>query len=491
MADYEKRDHVVEDIVDRVEHLGAKEARANFVTPTPEEERRVIRKLDSRLLPLVFFLYMLAVLDRSNLGNAKLAGLTKDINLAGLRYNWLGTVFYIAYILSQWLCMGWKQFKPHYWCAGVVFFWGLIATVQAGVTSWPGLMVCRVFLGIAEACYGPGVPLYLTFFYPREKVGFRHGIFISGAAMANAYGGALAYGITQIKGHLAPWRILFLIEGLPTCFFAILVFFLLPDGVIQAKFLTDREKEVALHFVARNQRLDVGKPQGLRFSEVLEGLRDPKSFIPAFCYFGCNVSYASLPLFVPTIISEMGKFSPATSNGLSAPPYLACFFVIIILCFFSDYFKMRGPFCALAASLGAIGFIIQATCTTTGVRYFGIFLSVQIFASVALLLAWVANIHATESKRAGGYTVLATIGQCGPLLGTNVFPASEKPYYRKGMWISAAFCLLVAVLSGILSCWLIYENRKMEKEGVPEVEEFEDTSIARESGRHEKHRYIW
>lgn len=204
----------------------------------------------------------------------------------------------------------------------------------------------------------------------------------------------------------------------------------------------------------------------------------------------------------------MGSFTKAQSNGLSAPPYLLCFFMIIFLCFLSDHFQMRGPFCALAATMGAIGFIIQATCSTTAVRYFAIFLSVEIFASVALLLAWTANIHSTESKRAGGYTVLATIGQCGPLLGeyraesihndkanarvgTNVFPASEAPYYRKGMWISASFCLLVAVLSGVLSCWLIYENRKMEREGVPEVEEFEETSVGPQSQTIVRHRYIW
>lgn len=74
--------------------------------------------------------------------------------------------------------------------------------------------------------------------------------------------------------------------------------------------------------------------------------------------------------------------------------------------------------------------------------------------------------------------------------GTNVFPPTEKPYYRKGMYISAAFCLNVFVLSIILSCWLIYENKKMDREGVPEVEEFEDTS-AEGGRRQEKHRYIW
>src|ERR1700753_3534835 len=94
-------------------------------------------------------------------------------------------------ILSQWGLLGWKQFKPHNWVACVVFLWGMIATVQAAVTGWGGLMVCRFFLAIAEAMYGPGVPLYFSYFYPREKIGFRVGCFISGSAMANAYGGAL------------------------------------------------------------------------------------------------------------------------------------------------------------------------------------------------------------------------------------------------------------------------------------------------------------
>lgn len=147
-------------------------------------------------------------------------------------------------------------------------------------------MACRFFLGIAEACFGPGVPLYLAFFYPREKVGFRHGIFISGAAMANAYGGALAYGISQIKSGIAPWQILFIIEGAPTCLFAILVWFYLPDSISLAKFLTPREKEVALHLTARNQRIDVEHQTGIRVREMWDGMKDPKSWIPAMCYFG-------------------------------------------------------------------------------------------------------------------------------------------------------------------------------------------------------------
>jgi MFS family permease len=223
------------------------------------------------------------------------------------------------------------------------------------------------------------------------------------------------------------------------------------------------------------------------------------AYIPGIMYFSINVSFASLPLFVPTIISQMGSFSKIQSNGLSAPPYLLNFFVILIVCWLSDRFELRGPFCATMAVIAAIGFILQATTESTASRYVGVFLAVQVFCCVSLTLAWTANIHSTESKRAGGMTVLATIGQCGPLLGTNVFPESEKPYYRKGMWISASFCLLIAVCSVALSCILIAENKKMEREGIipPKGEGVKDglqDHVKRvEEGRKgaPRYRYIW
>ena len=117
------------DHVQIVEDVEAKDAggRGHVIPPTeftPEEEKRVIRKLDWHIIPLIFLLYSLSILDRSNLGNARIAGMEDDINLTGNRYTWLATVFYIAYILSQWMQMGWKAFKPHNWVACTVFAWG-------------------------------------------------------------------------------------------------------------------------------------------------------------------------------------------------------------------------------------------------------------------------------------------------------------------------------------------------------------------------------
>lgn len=344
--------------------------------------------------------------------------------------------------------------------------------------------------------FGPGVPFYLSFFYPRDKIGFRHGIFIAGAAMANAYGGALAYGISHIRNSIAPWKLLFVIEGLPTVLLAVVTWFWLPDNIGSARFLNDRQKQVASIFVARNQEADPSGSGGFKLKECLAAFKEPKSLLPAFMYFGYNVSFASLPLFLPTIISEIGTFSKVQSNGLSAPPYLLVFFTIIAITFLSDRFGMRGPFILLCSWIAGIGFILQATTSTAVPRYVGTFLAVQIFVCVPLTLAWVANIHQTESKRAGGNVILATVGQCGPLLGVNLFPTSEAPRFHKGLWVSAAMCLFVGCLAVLLSTILIFENRKMEREGLiprkgKEGERPVQLGIAGAEAQMQRYRYIW
>lgn len=313
------------------------------------------------------------------------------------------------------MSIGWKAFPAHRWIAFSVMVWGLISTLQSTVTSWAGLMTCRVFLGIIEACYGPGVPLYLSFFYPREKLGFRTGIFLSGAALANAYGGALAYGIAQEKSIVAPWKILFIVEGVPTCLLAVGAWFWFPDSPGSAWFLNQEQKDIAVAISMRQPRDSHHK--GLSAKQLLASLKDPRCYLPGLCYFGANVCFASLPLFLPTIISQMGAFTSIQSNGLSAPPYLLCWFAICGVAWLSDRVGLRGPFVSICALIAAVGYVILGTTDGVGPRYFALFLSVLIFVSVAQLLSWVGNTHATDSKRAGGLAIMATMGQCGPILG--------------------------------------------------------------------------
>lgn len=194
-------------------------------------------------------------------------------------------------ICSMWTVTGWKHFPAHIWCACVVFAWSTLSSLQAAVNNFSGLAAIRFFLGVFEAMYA-GVPVYLSFFYPRDKVGFRQGIFISGSALANAYGGGLGYAILLIRSNIPSWRILFLIEGLPTLIMCFVAFFMLPDSIREAKFLSARDKEVGAYCVNQGLVADTaeGEHTGVRVKELLAGLKDWRSFVTGIIYFGCNVS---------------------------------------------------------------------------------------------------------------------------------------------------------------------------------------------------------
>lgn len=188
---------------------------------------------------------MLAFLDRSNIGNAEIAGMKKSLNLVGDRYEWLLTIFYITYIVFEFSLLFWKILAPHIVCATVVFLWGLIATLQSAAQNWQGMMALRFLLGAFEAAYAPGVIYLFSFFYLRHEVGFRCGIFASAAPLASTFAGALAYGITNGDSKLSNWRLLFLVEGLPTILMAPVAYFFAPDSPDKARFLNPQEKEIA------------------------------------------------------------------------------------------------------------------------------------------------------------------------------------------------------------------------------------------------------
>ena len=159
-------------------------------------------------------------------------------------------------------------------------------------------------------------------------------------------------------------------------------------------------------------------------------------------YFVTNVCFSSLGLFVPTIISQMGSFTKQQSNGLAAPPYLFTFLLTLSMAWLSDRVHMRGPFIFTFGTTAAIGFLLLALTETAAPRYVGVFLAITSFICIAILLPWMSNLHSTESKRAGGWAIFATLGQVGPLVGTNIFKKEDGPYFRKGSWVAFGLCVL-------------------------------------------------
>ena len=157
-------------------------------------------------------------------------------------------------------------------------------------------------------------------------------------------------------------------------------------------------------------------------------------------------------------------FNAIDSQGLTAPPFLVSFLVTIFSTWIADKTQQRGLTIMCLTTIGGVGYILLATVKTVGVRYFGVFLAASgIFPSIANILPWVLNNQGSDTRRGTGILLLNLIGQCGPLLGTNVFPTNEKPRYIKGMAISAAFTFFTGVLAFGLRTLLQWENRKLEQ----------------------------
>ena len=157
-------------------------------------------------------------------------------------------------------------------------------------------------------------------------------------------------------------------------------------------------------------------------------------------------------------------YSAITSQALSAPPYLASFIAVLITATLSDRAKSRSTFIMLHSLLAGSGYAMLVICgifkLPVVVRYFALYPACMgFFSIVTLVLTWTVNNHESDSGKGTGLTILGVIGQCGPLLGVQLFPDKDQPYYIRGMATCAGFMLFVGILAGILRIVLQRENR--------------------------------
>ncbi|KAF6815448.1 major facilitator superfamily transporter [Colletotrichum sojae] len=446
---------------------------ASFQLYTPDEERAVVRKHDRNLVLFVALLFMLSFLDRSNVGNARIAGMDDDLQSEPAWdgwYEWTLTAFYISYIVFEWMSLLWKLIPAHIYVSLIVLSWGLTASLQSVSVSYPMLIVLRVLLGIGEAGF-TGIPFYLSFFFKREELAFRTAIFISAAPLATTFASSLAWLIIKFaeSGPIAPWRLLFLVEGFPPVVVAVAAWHIIPDAPETAAYLTTREQKVA------RLRLRHGKPRtkrgqeaknGLKMHEVFAILCDPTAWLTAAMFFFTNMAYSSLPVFLPKILTEMGH-SRLESQGLSAPPYFLAFLSVLLTARLSDRAQNRSVPIVLHALASAAGYAALALSEPLGLalplRYLAVYpAAIGFFNVVTLTVAWSINNQASESRQGGGFALMQIVGQCGPLVGTRLYPDRDAPFYAPGMQACAGAMLGVAVLALFLRFYLGYLNRKID-----------------------------
>ncbi|PSR78006.1 major facilitator superfamily domain-containing protein, partial [Coniella lustricola] len=471
----------------------------NELVYTLDEERAVVRKFDRRLVLFVALLYLLSFLDRSNIGNAFVAGMNEDL-LQGTDplgaaqhrlavnedyYEWALTAFYIAYICFEWLSLLWTAIPAHVYITFIVLSWGVVASLQAVVSTYPALIRLRFLLGIGEAGF-TGIPIYLSFFFKRDELALRTAVFISAAPLATTIASSLAWVITKVgeQGPIAPWRLLFLIEGCPAVLVATIAWRIIPDSPEQAWYLSTRERKIARQRLQsrgdspQSQQHTINDKAGKSSHSCLGALKrscsnlsavllSPIPWTTAAIFFLANVAYSSLPVFLPIILTQMGH-SPVSAQALAAPPYLLAFFVVLAVAKLSDTLSARAVFIAAAALASAVGYTFLALAhwmSGAMLRYMAIYpAGAGFFCVVVLTMAWNVNNASAAVHKGGAFALMQVIGQCGPLVGTRLYPATDGPWFTRGMGVCAVCMYGVAGLALGLRWYLKRENGRMDRE---------------------------
>lgn len=274
-------------------------------------EHRIRWKTDLAVMPLAALIFFFCFIDRSNISNARLAGLERDLGMKGYDFNSVNTILYVGYMIfdipSTMLC---KIVGPARWLPLMTLGFGILTVASAYVKDYAQLAASRFLLGMFEAGVMPGLAYYLSRFYRRDELTFRLSLYIVMAPLAGAFGGLLASAILRLRA-LGPgiparsWRAIFLLEGIMTVVVGIVSLAFLPDRPDTARFLTHEERQVA---TIRLKQERVGTTvilDKISKSKLLRGAFNPVTVMTSIIFMFGSLSVQGIALFTPTLIRSL------------------------------------------------------------------------------------------------------------------------------------------------------------------------------------------
>ncbi|KAJ4372959.1 hypothetical protein N0V83_003250 [Neocucurbitaria cava] len=463
----------IEDLAEKTSNSSA-EIEAQNVELDDREAARVLRKVDLRLVPMLSLLYLVAFIDRSNIGNAKIAGMTTDLKMPSntLQYNTAVTLFFVPYTLLEVPSnIVLKMMRPSHWIAILMFCWGLVMTLMGLVNNYPGLLAGRFFLGVTESGFFPAATFLLTLWYRRFELQRRMAVFYVAASLAGAFSGLLAYAIEKLDGRsgLAGWQWIFMLEGLIPVALSLIIWKILPDSPETAKFLTQAERDLLVRRLAN----DHGSGQGRATNEdkitkkhILAGLSDWRIWAATVIFWGNTVGVYGFTATVPSVINGLG-YSSANAQLLTIPVYVFAAIVTVIFAWASDLTRRRSPYIIGGYSIAVVGFIAQLAIPHPrypGLTYGFLFpVAAGLYCPFTCLVSWIANSLAPSSKRAVGMALLISVGNMGGIMGSNIYLSREAPKYTTGFSASLAMCMLAIIMTLVLRWAYAKENRKRDQ----------------------------
>ncbi|TPG20972.1 MFS transporter [Sphingomonas koreensis] len=371
----------------------------------------IYRKVALRVIPFLFICYLFNYIDRVNVGFAKLQMLDA-LGMSETVYGLGAGVFFIGYLacgVPSNLIL--QQLGARRWIAVMMVAWGIFSTALLFVRTPTEFYALRFLTGSAEAGFFPGIVLYLTRWFPREQHGRVMTIFMSAIPVSGILGGPVSGWIlghfSAAQGGLAAWQWLFLLQGLPTVFLGIVVWFVLSDGIDAARWLDHAQKERLREMLAKDaQATTVTAADSL--GEVICA---PAVWLLGLIYFCIQSGVYAINFWLPTIIKSSGESDPMMIGLMSAVPYLAAVIFMVAMGRSGDRRQERRWHLAIPMLLGAVGLLVAASASNPALSLFGMTLAAM-GALTGLPMFWpLTNDYLTATTAAGGLALINSIGQ--------------------------------------------------------------------------------
>lgn len=453
-------------------------------------EGRLLRRLDLKVLPILWLLYVVCFVDRSNIGNAKIQGMDQELKLKGQRYNIAVFVFNIGYLVAGVpLSIVFKKTGPKSLCV-MMFCWGILVVGCGVVKSWEGLVVCRLLEGMAESAYVPGAAYLIGSYYRKDEFLRRYVIFFSGGICAGAFNGFLSSLIAKMDGvsGYRAWRWIFIIEGVITIAISFASYFFIVPFPGDATFFEPEEKALLL----ARLKDDGGavKKEKVPTKELGQYYKDWKIWVAILMYIGAAENANSITGFQPTILKGIG-YTATGAQIRTIPVYLVAAVYSISLAYTAEYLNKRYLFCMVGFATIAVGLIVEIVQPKApGVRYMGLFfMTAGAYLVMPLSVVWIAINVGKGYKRTVALSSIVCFGNAGAFIGTNVFLKKEEPKFHTGFSVGLGLCSLGAVAATVMFVGTYLGNKKRaeRRKELPEV--LDEGSVEDLGEKHPDFRY--
>lgn len=423
-------------------------------TSPTELELRARRKIARRLLPFLFLLFVIAFLDRVNVGYAALE-MTHALSFSNRVFGLGSGMFFLGYLLFEIPgCLIVERWSARKWFARIMVSWGLTTMVMGFIHTSGQFYTVRVILGAAEAGFFPGIIVYLTHWFRAEDRAKAGAFFMTAIPVANIVGSPVAGWLLGVHWFgMQGWRWLFIVEGIPAVVFGFATYFYLTDWPREAHWLSGDERD----WITTQLEQELLAKKAVRTYTVWESLRQREIIQLTFVYFFAVSSIYSLTIWLPTYLKRASGMSNLQVTLLAMIPYLVVLFAMLMNGWHSDRTGERRWHTAFPLVLSAVAFLFTILC---GSHFWVAFacLTVASMANAFLPAFWpMPSAFLGESAAAASIGLINSIGN----LGSFVTPAVIGYFLDRTQSFTLGFLYVIASL--IIAALLVLSIRAPQR----------------------------